>query len=99
MSRRRIAVKASKPSIERSHIIEDLSPSGTYVRVLGEFGTALAGIYRIRCYATNLRTGQEWLEMTDLKTHAFHAYRVAQTRPATKSEIRRAGLTVPEETP
>ena len=97
MSRRKIATPC-QPSIDRSHIVEDTVRSGEYVRVLGDFGVSLAGLYRIRCHALNTQTGTEWLELTDLRTRAFHAYRPEKTRPATKAEIRRVGLTVPATT-
>lgn len=88
-----------EPAIDRSHIVTDYDRAGEYVRVVGDAGVSLGGVYRIQCHAMNTETGTEWLEMFGPKTFSqsggadsgqFHACRPDRVRPATPGEIRRA---------
>ena len=91
MSRRRNV--PATPSIERSHITEDTARAGELVRIIGDMGVALAGIFRVRCHARNTRTETEWLEMNEVGgSKEFRAVRPERTRPASKSELRNRGI-------
>jgi hypothetical protein len=81
--------KPAVPAINRDHIVEDVSRAGEYVRIIGDFGVALSGVFKVRCHALNTRTGNEWLEMTEVSgSKEFRAVRPERTRPASKSELR-----------
>lgn len=83
------------PSIDRSHIAEDESRTGEFVRIIGDEGVVLGGVYKIRCHALNTNTGTEWLELTEVgHTREFRAVRPERTRPATRSELRNRGISV-----
>lgn len=91
MSRRTKAPAVA--SIDRSHIAEDTERAGDLVRIIGDMGVALAGIFRVRCHAMNTKTGGEWLELTEVGgSKEFRAVRPNRTRPATRAELRNRGM-------
>jgi hypothetical protein len=80
-------------SIDRSHIVEETERAGELVRIIGEAGVALAGIFRVRCHVLNTRTETSWLEMNEVGgSKEFRAVRPERTRPATRAELRNRGI-------
>lgn len=93
MSRR--TSKPAEPAIDRSHVVEDETRSGEHVRIIGGEGVVLGGVYRVRCHATNTKTGAEWVELSEVgHSKEFRAVRPDRTRPATKTELRNRGISV-----
>lgn len=91
MSRR--SKTPATPSIDRSHVVEDTDRAGELVRIVGDCGVALSGVFRIRCHALNTNTGAEWLEIYEVGgSKEFRAVRPEKTRPATKAELRNRGI-------
>lgn len=87
--------KPATPSIDRSHVVEDTDRAGEHVRIVGDAGMVLSGVYRIRCHALNTNTGAEWLEMSEVGgSREFRAVRPEKTRPATRAELRSRGIHV-----
>jgi hypothetical protein len=91
MSRRKSVPAVA--SIDRSHIVEETERAGELVRILGDMGTVISGIYRVRCHAMNTKTETEWVEMQEVGgSKEFRAVRPERTRPATKAELRNRGM-------
>lgn len=91
MARRSKAPAA--PSIDRAHIVEDTARAGELVRIVGDAGMVISGVYRVRCHALNTRTGGEWIELSEVGgSREFRAVRPDRTRPATRAELRNRGI-------
>jgi hypothetical protein len=58
MARRRKAVPAPAPAIDRSHIVEDTGRAGEIVGIEGR-----RGAFRIVLEALNTKTETEWVEL------------------------------------